>query len=114
MANNTDIRRKTAAERLSQLIDNYKLKPAEISKETGINRATLSRYLSGRNIPSDLNAQKLGELLHADPGWLQGRDDTESLYRLTSSYKALNDLGKSRVLEYMEVLRENDKFSETK
>lgn len=111
MAVNTDVRHSKSARRLQSIINSYGIKPIDLSRATGINRATISRYLSGEYTPSDENARKLAETLKVSASWLQGRDDIENLHQLTTNYNSLNEIGKDRILEYSEILKESDKFS---
>lgn len=111
MALNTKIRHSKSSSRLQQLVNNYGITASALAKESGLHRASVCRYLSGEYTPSDQNAEKLAEVLNVDPAWLQGKDDTKRMNVLTDSYNMLNELGKSRVLEYIEILLDNEKYS---
>lgn len=110
MALNTKTRHTKTSVRLRAIVNSYGLNANTLSKETGIDRSTISRYLSGEYTPSDENARKLAELLKVSPEWLQGEDDIENLHALTDNYNSLNELGKERMLEYSEILKCADKF----
>ena len=111
MAINTEVRHTKTAYRLQSIINSYGITPSQLAKESGINKALITRYLSGEYTPSEENAAKLASVLRVSAAWIRGEDDIENLHRLTSNYNALNELGKDRVLEYSGLLLENEKFS---
>ena len=47
----------------------------ELAKLTGIHNSTISRYESGRHLPSPERLDKLAEALAVNPEWLTGRSD---------------------------------------
>lgn len=62
----------TIAERLRYLIDNKKITPYQISIESGIKQATLSRVLNNKTEKLSLNnIALLANYFHISPEWLQ-------------------------------------------
>lgn len=105
MSYNKDIRNSKTARRLNEAIFGHGITPSQLSRETGINRASICRYLSGKCIPSEKNTEKLARALKVDPEWLQGEDSISNLSKIANIYNSLNDAGKGRILEYSESLR---------
>ena len=81
---------------------------AELSAKTGLNRSSVSRYLSGKAIPRSLAIGKMAEALNVNPAWVLGYDvpmeskvvqpqievhrlSPENQARLTAYYQALLD-----------------------
>ena len=49
-------------------------KPADVAKETGIARSSLSEYLKGEYEPKQDKIFLIAKNLNVDPGWLMGAD----------------------------------------
>ena len=64
----------TFAHRLSNAILIRNIKPAEISKKTGIDKSKLSSYMSGRYEAKQDGVFLLSKALNVNPSWLLGYD----------------------------------------
>lgn len=64
------------AERLSEALKEKKIKPIELSRLCGINKSTISQYLSGKYIPKQDNVTKISKVLGMSPLRLLGYDDS--------------------------------------
>ncbi len=62
----------TIADRISRSMIKQGLKQVDIVKSTGINKAAISSYLSGRYEPKSENLIKLATTLKVDVQWLMG------------------------------------------
>ena len=58
------------SERLKACMEEMDIKPSELSKLTGIDKSSISRYLKGDYVPKQLKVTILADALHVDPGWL--------------------------------------------
>lgn len=58
------------SERLKACMEEMDIKPSELSKLTGIDKSSISRYLKGDYVPKQLKITALADALHVDPGWL--------------------------------------------
>lgn len=58
------------SERLKACMEEMDIKPSELSKITGIDKSSISRYLKGDYVPKQLKVTILADALHVDPGWL--------------------------------------------
>lgn len=64
----------TFAHRLNYAITIRNMKPAEISRKTGISKPNLSYYMSGKYEPKQDGIKLLSNILNVDPVWLIGYD----------------------------------------
>ena len=60
--------------RLNEALHLRDITAADLSRMTGINKSSLSRYLSGESIPRSLAIGKMAEALHVNPAWVLGYD----------------------------------------
>lgn len=74
MAKNKDENKNLFAERLQYVIKEKGIKPVEISQKTGINKAQISRWLSGKFIAKQNYVYELAKYLDVSPYWLMGYD----------------------------------------
>lgn len=61
-------------DRLNEALNKRQMTAAELSKKTGLNKSSLSRYLSGESIPRSLAIGKMADALHVNPAWILGYD----------------------------------------
>lgn len=61
-------------DRLNEALHLRDITAADLSRMTGINKSSLSRYLSGESIPRSLAIGKMAEALHVNPAWVLGYD----------------------------------------
>lgn len=59
--------------RIKQLIDTYCNGSQQIFAErTGLNKASVSQYMNGKNTPSTKTAEKIAKAFSCDPEWVMG------------------------------------------
>lgn len=64
-----------ARQRIRQLIDQYcNGSQQELANKTGVAKASISQYVNGKNIPSNITAKKLCAPFGVNPAWLMGFD----------------------------------------
>lgn len=62
-------------ERINYLISEYCHGSQQLFAErTGLNKASVSQYVNGKNTPSNITASKIAEAFHVDPAWVMGFD----------------------------------------
>lgn len=102
----------------------------DLAIKTGLSKSTLQRYETGaiKNMPLD----KLGVLasaLNVDPIWLIGFESKEEIsttknttiedivsteeYILLTNFNKLNEIGRSKVINYTDDLIDNPKYTES-
>ena len=70
--NNNENDNKITAQRLRDAMYEANLKPSELSRLSGVSKSSISQYLKGTCIPSNLSAQAMGNILDVNPLWLMG------------------------------------------
>lgn len=95
-------------DRLNEALRLRQMTAADLAKLTGLNKSSVSRYLSGSSIPRSLAIGKMAQALHVSPAWVLGynvpmeteepaptidiyRLNKENMARLTAYYQALID-----------------------
>lgn len=64
-----------AQERIKQIIDSYfNGSQQELAERCNIHKASVSQYVNGKNVPSNLTAKKICDPLGVNPAWLMGFD----------------------------------------
>ncbi len=63
-------------ERLKQAIDERGIRPADLSRKTGISEAALSHYLKGDYKPGAKKIKLIADILGVSEAWLLGYDDS--------------------------------------
>ena len=114
--------------RLEHALRYRDIKPAELSRLTGISEATISQYRSGYSKPKDQRLVLIANALGVDPSWLMGLDvpmnksvpkALEDLaqkhveeQKLLGYFRQLNDEGKIQALAMLKSLSEMEPFRE--
>lgn len=62
------------SQRLNELMQMYNLKQADVAKKTGLDKSTISYYLSGKREPAQDNIFTIAKAFDVDPAWLMGYD----------------------------------------
>ena len=82
MTNTTEYKRKEGvpmkyeetAKRLKKALSNAGFSAIQLSEMSGVNRASISQYVNGVHIPSNINSAKIAKVLDVSPVWLMGFD----------------------------------------
>lgn len=73
--NELTIYEKQSRDRLNYLISEYcEGSQQKFSDRTGLNKASVSQYVNGKNTPSNITANKIAKAFHVDPAWVMGFD----------------------------------------
>ena len=100
-------------DRLNEALRLRNMSAAELSQKCGLNKSSLSRYLTGENIPRSRAIQKMAAALDVSPVWLLGYDvtiDGDEIIRI--DYDKLSEANKARLLAYYQALLETQKEAE--
>ena len=65
------------ARRLNEALQNAGITAQELSRRSGVNKASISQYRNGTHAPSNISAGKMAEVLNVNPLWLMGFDTPE-------------------------------------
>lgn len=64
----------TSQHRLAELINDLGITQNEFAKRTGLNKGTISNYLSGKREPKQDQIYIISKTFNVDPAWLMGLD----------------------------------------
>lgn len=79
-------------DRLNEALIMRDMTAAELAAATGLNKSSLSRYLTGENIPRSKAIGKMAEALNVSPAWILG-------YNVTIDGKSIIDIDLSKLTE---------------
>lgn len=65
---------KLSATRLRECLNENCMSAQELSNRSGVSKASISQYLSGKYTPKNTSAKKLADILNVNPAWLMGLD----------------------------------------
>ena len=68
------MKNEVTAKRLSIALSNLNMRPQELAQKSGVNKASISQYMSGAHAPSNISSGKIGAVLGVNPLWLMGFD----------------------------------------
>ena len=91
--------------RLREVLDEYDMRPVDLARVTGINRSSISRYLSGSYKPSHTAINKIAIALGVSEMWLWGYDVPKLRYILQQE--------DNEMYEIIVRMRKDDSFSNT-
>jgi transcriptional regulator with XRE-family HTH domain len=81
---------------------------AELAIKTGINKSSISRYLSGENIPRSLAIGKMAKALDVKPAWVLGyevsMDNAVEAEAEVISLENLSEINKEKIKAYYQAL----------
>lgn len=92
--------------RLNEAMQKRGITATELAKLTGLNKSSVSRYLTGENIPRSLAIGKLAQALRVNPAWVLGYDVPmdEGVPPIQINVEKLNDANKERLQAYYQAL----------
>ncbi len=109
------------AQRLKDALYNANLSQQELANLSGVAKASISHYTTGRFAPSNVSAEKMARVLDVSPLWLMGFDVpmnreailTENAFQCTiKKLKQLNAIGRAKVDTYIDDLVESGKYED--
>lgn len=72
---------KLSRERIKYLIDTYCGGSQQaFAERTGLNKASVSQYMNGKNTPSTKTAEKIAQAFDCDPEWVMGFSSRKAEY----------------------------------
>ena len=92
---------------LQQMLEAKQLSAAEFSRLSGINKSSMSRYLSGECLPRAKVIAAMAKVLDVEPGWLLGSDITQPVVKTPYNpidYSKLSKKNKIRIVAYYQAL----------
>lgn len=68
------MKNKETARRLRDALNKKELTASELAKRSGVSKASISQYMNGSHVPSNISASKLANVLDVNPLYLMGFD----------------------------------------
>lgn len=101
----------TIGERLRHLRLQNNLTQEELGNKIGVKKQTIEKYEKGliKNIPEDKRKQ-LAQILKVSEPYFLGLTEIED-ENLTRLWGCLNEVGRSRLLEYADDLTHNERYT---
>lgn len=62
------------SKRFEQILSQKGMTARELSEKSGVNETSISQYVNGRHVPSNVSSGKMAEILGVAPLWLMGYD----------------------------------------
>lgn len=101
------------ATRMRDAMEKADIKPIELARITGIGKASISEYLSGKFEPKQRNIYKIASALNVKPSYLLGISDAEPALpkpvalpqeeqALLDRYRQLDSDGKKRISDMLD------------
>ena len=93
-------------DRLNEAMNIRGVNATELSKRTGLNKSSVSRYLAGENIPRSLAIGKMAAALNVNPAWVLGYDVPMDAEKppIRIDIEKLNDSNRERLQAYYQAL----------
>ena len=92
-------------ERLNEAMRLRRMTAAELSAKSGLAKSSVSRYLSGENIPRSIAIGKMATALNVSPAWILGYNLTIDGKEIpTIDVEKLNEDNKAKLFAYYQGL----------
>lgn len=99
----------TVARRLQQCMANADMTASELSAKSGVSKYSISQYVNGKHMPSNLSASKIAKVFGVNPLWIMGYDVAQAISvedEINRKVRLLSYRNKLRILERVDLLIE--------
>lgn len=97
-------------DRLNEALIMRGMTAAELANASGINKSSLSRYLTGENIPRSKAIGKMAQALNVSPAWILGYNVTiDGKSMIDIDLNSLSEENKTRLQAYYQALLDSQK-----
>ena len=97
-------------ERLNEALYMRGMTAAELANASGINKSSLSRYLTGENIPRSKAIGKMAQALNVSPAWILGYNVTiDGKTVIEIDLNNLSEENRTRLQAYYQALLDSQK-----
>lgn len=97
-------------ERLNEALYMRGMTAAELANASGINKSSLSRYLTGENIPRSKAIGKMAQALNVSPAWILGYNVTiDGKTVIEIDLNKLSEENRTRLQVYYQALLDSQK-----
>lgn len=92
-------------QRLKETMIDKGVKPAELSRRTGIGLSSISQYMSGRYMPKGNRIADMARALNVNPAWLAGYDEPMQVGQSPATYTPTPDEAKATNAKFAELVK---------
>lgn len=97
-------------DRLAEALEVRGILPAELSRRTGVNKGTISKYLKGEYLPKQSKIATMADALEVSPAWLMGYN--VPMEPRDIELDKLNKVNQARLMAYYDALIDSQKGGE--
>ena len=94
------------AKRLKEAMSDCNMSARELAHNAAINESSISQYVTGRNIPGNINSGKIGKVLGVNPVWLMGFDVPKHINQTEAMFLTVQE---KELIEALRKLSSNQK-----
>ena len=94
-------------DRINEALQMRGMTASELAKKSGIAKSSISRYLTGENVPRSIAIEKIATALNVSPTWLLGYNVTTDGQEI--DVEKLSDANKTRLIAYYQALLDTQK-----
>lgn len=91
-------------DRLNQALELRGMSAAELAKKSGLAKSSVSRYLTGENIPRSIAIGKMSQALNVSPAWILGYNLTIDGQEISLDIGKLSEENKTKIIAYYQGL----------
>lgn len=91
-------------DRLNEAMKIRGMSASELAKRSGLAKSSVSRYLTGENIPRSIAIGKMATALDVSPVWILGYNLTMDGKEIQIDIEKLSEDNKTRLLAYYQAL----------
>ena len=96
-------------DRLNEALKLRGMSAAELSKKSGLAKSSVSRYLTGENVPRSIAIGKMATALNVSPAWILGYNLTIDGKEIEIDMDKLTDGNKEKLIAYYQGLIDSQK-----
>ena len=96
-------------DRLNEALKLRGMSAAELSKKSGLAKSSVSRYLTGENVPRSIAIGKMATALNVSPAWILGYNLTIDGKEIVVDMDKLTDGNKEKLIAYYQGLIDSQK-----
>lgn len=97
-------------DRINEALQMRDMTASDLAKKSGIAKSSISRYLTGENIPRSIAIEKIATALNVSPTWILGYNVTTDGQEI--DIDRLTDDNKARLTAYYQALLDTQKETE--
>ena len=98
-------------DRLIEAMNLRNMTASDLAKKSGLNKSSISRYLTGENVPRSIAIGKMSSALNVSPAWVLGYDvpmeSSIDQEEVKIDVNQLSETNRARLYAYYEALKDS-------